>query len=140
MKMRKNNPVFVRPNGAALQRGVTLIEILITLIVLAVGLLGLAALQGVSLQSGQVSYLRTQATNFAYEVADHARAYRSQIEATGNIPNAGFWNARAGELLPGGQVGTAVAGADNQIITVTVTWLDDREEATTASFGITTRI
>ena len=137
--MNMSHSIFSR-SSLSRQSGVTLIEILITLIVLAVGLLGLAALQGISLQSGQVSYLRTQATNFAYEVADHARAYRSQIEATGNIPNAGFWDARAAQLLPGGEVDTDVAGADNDVITVTVSWLDDREEGTTASFDITTRI
>lgn len=140
MKSPKLKLFPIRASGPGLQRGVTLIEILITLIVLAVGLLGLAALQGISLQTGQVSYLRTQATNFAYEVADHARANRSRIEATGNIPNAGFWNARAAQLLPNGAVATSVLGADNEEITVTVTWLDDREDGTTASFDITTRI
>lgn len=122
------------------QRGVTLIEILITLLVLGVGLLGLAALQGISLQSGHTSYIRTQATNFAYEVADHARANRSLIESSGNIPNAGFWNDRAADLMPGGSVATTVAGTDNDQITVTVSWLDDREEGTNEQFQITTRI
>ena len=122
------------------QRGVTLIEILITLLILAVGLLGLAALQGISLQSGHTSYLRTQATNFAYEVADHARANRSLIESSGNVPNAGFWNTRAAQLMPAGSVTTTVTGADNDQLTVTVTWLDDREAGTNEQFLITTQI
>ncbi|TQE92632.1 MAG: type IV pilus modification protein PilV [Spiribacter salinus] len=137
MKPLKLKPVFVRPNRPARQRGVTLIEILITLIVLSVGLLGLAALQSFSLQAGQVSLLRTQATNFAYEVADHARANRSIVETSGNVPNTDLWTARAAELLPGGTVAVAVSDME---ITVTVTWRDDRENATDADFEITTRI
>lgn len=137
MKPLNLKPVFGRPNCPARQRGVTLIEILITLIVLSVGLLGLAALQSFSLQAGQVSLLRTQATNFAYEVADHARANRSVVELSGNVPNADLWTARVAELLPGGNVAIDV---NNMTITVTVTWRDDRENATDADFEITTRI
>lgn len=130
-------PFFVRPSRPDRQRGVTLIEILVTLIVLSVGLLGLAALQSFSLQAGQVSLLRTQATNFAYEVADHARANRSVVATSGNVPNADLWNARVAQLLPDGTVGITVADMD---ITVTVTWRDDRENAEDAVFEITTRI
>ncbi|PKL95397.1 MAG: type IV pilus modification protein PilV [Gammaproteobacteria bacterium HGW-Gammaproteobacteria-8] len=119
------------------QRGLTLIEILVTLLVLAVGLMGLAALQGFSLQAGQISYVRTQATNFAYEVADHARANRSVVDATGSIPNADFWNNRVAALLPGGTVTVTMTAAG---ITVTVTWTDDRETGDPASFTINTRI
>jgi len=131
-----------RAIGRRFQRGVTLIEILVTLLVLAIGLLGLAALQGVSLQAGQISYLRTQATNFVYEVADHARANRSLIAASGNVPNAGFWDTRAAALLPGGVVATSVAptAAGGDELTVTVTWIDDRETGVTADFSVTTRI
>lgn len=122
---------------ARYQRGLTLIEILVTLLVLAVGLMGLAALQGFSLQAGQISYLRTQATNFAYEVADHARANRSIVEASGSIPNADFWNDRVSDLLPGGSVVVATNPAG---ITVTVSWTDDRKTGDAAAFTINTRI
>lgn len=123
------------------QGGVTLIEVLITLLVLAVGLLGVAALQGFSLQASQVSYYRTQATNLAYELADHARANRSQVAASGSIPGMTYWNDRAAELLPAGSVATAVTAAATQgRVTITVTWLDDRENDDNASFTIDTRI
>ena len=82
-----------------LQRGVTLIEVLITLLVLAIGLLGLAALQGFSLQASSVSYYRTQATNVVYEVADFARANRSTI-TEGQLTTVG--NGLAGQYLPSG--------------------------------------
>lgn len=124
------------------QRGVTLIEILITLLVLAVGLLGLAALQGISLQSGQVAYHGTQATNVAYEIADFARTNRS-IASKALLEN--FGQQIAQDRLPGGDA-TVTWNAGLQQITVTVTWQDDRVDAADdvydddGSFTITTRI
>ena len=114
--------------GHRRQRGVTLIEILITLLVLAVGLLGLAALQGISLQTGQVALYRTQATNLAYEVIDHARANRSQVAISGSIPNETLFDQRVADLLPNGTLATTVtdAGGDG-IVNVQITWLDDRQ-------------
>lgn len=121
------------------QRGVTLIEILITLLVLAVGLLGLAALQGLSLQTGQVSYQRTQAVNIAYEVADFARANRSTATATSLDRLADDLAARR---LPGGTANVAM-NADDEIV-VTVSWTEGRLEDLQASPNlvetITTRI
>ncbi len=142
-----------RPRLSALsgrQQGVTLIEVLITLLVLAIGLLGLAAIQGFSLQAGQVSYYRTQATNLAYEIADHGRAHRAEV--AGCNPGSSFQSGldrietRAAAVLPQGTVDTAIdtvgACGDNLGIelTVTVTWLDDREEGEDAEFVIVTRI
>ncbi|MDT8410195.1 MAG: type IV pilus modification protein PilV [Wenzhouxiangellaceae bacterium] len=104
------------------QAGVSLIEILITLLILAIGLLGLAALQGFSLQTGQASYQRTQAVNIAYEVADYARANRS----TASVFKL---NELAAELavrrLPAGLA--TVARTDDEV-TVIVTWTDGRLE------------
>jgi len=132
------------------QSGVTLIEVLITLLVLSVGLLGLAALQGFSLQAGQVSYLRTQATNLAYEVADHARAHRAEV--AGCNPGSSFTSGlarietRAAQVLPQGDLETTIdiQGACNNNLgiefSVTVSWLDDREAGEEAEFAITTQI
>jgi len=118
------------------QNGVTLIEILITLLILAVGLLGLAALQGVSLQTGQVSYYRTQATNVAYEIADFARANRS-IASQGLLENLGQQLAQ--QRLPSGSATVTWDGTIEEII-VTVSWLDDRETGDDLTFTITTRV
>ena len=121
------------------QRGLTLIEILVTLLVLAIGLLGLAALQGFSLQSGQASYFRTQATNMAYEVADFTRANRS-IATSGWVETE--FQTRVAEVLPNGTL--VVNLAANEQLTVTITWLEDRVDdntaGTTESFTINTQI
>ena len=54
--------------------GFTLIEVLIAMLVLAVGLLGLAGLQATSLRNNQSAYNRSQATQLAYDLGDRMRA------------------------------------------------------------------
>ena len=54
--------------------GFTLIEVLIAMLVLAVGLLGLAGLQATSLKNNQSAYNRSQATQLAYDIADRMRS------------------------------------------------------------------
>jgi len=54
--------------------GFTLIEVLIAMLVLAVGLLGLAGMQATSLRNNQSAYNRSQATQLAYDLADRMRA------------------------------------------------------------------
>src|SRR5664280_455779 len=53
--------------------GFTLLEVLIAMLVLAVGLLGLAGLQATSLRNNQSAYNRSQATQLAYDLADRMR-------------------------------------------------------------------
>jgi type IV pilus assembly protein PilV len=57
--------------------GMTLVEVLVSLIVISVGLLGVAALQITSLRSSQASFLRTQATALADDIIDRMRANRT---------------------------------------------------------------
>lgn len=54
-------------------RGFTLIEVLISMVILAIGLLGLAAMQAVSLRDNLDSYNYQQATLLAYEMQDRIR-------------------------------------------------------------------
>lgn len=62
-------------------RGVTLVEVLVTLIVLAIGLLGLAALQMNSLRNNSSAYERSQATFLAYEIVDRMRTNVTRARA-----------------------------------------------------------
>jgi len=57
-----------------IQNGFTLLEILITVLVLSIGLLGLAGLQVSGMKSNHNAYLRTQATILGYDIADRMRA------------------------------------------------------------------
>ncbi|MCY1287261.1 type IV pilus modification protein PilV [compost metagenome] len=65
-------------------RGFTLIEVLIALIILAVGLLGMATLMMSSLQSSQSAYLRSQASVLAYDLVERMRANHTQAVTTDN--------------------------------------------------------
>jgi len=56
------------------QAGVSLIEVLITIIIMAIGLLGIAGLQNTSLKFSYESYLRTQGSFLAYDLIDRIRA------------------------------------------------------------------
>lgn len=70
-------------------RGFTLIEVLVALVVLSIGLLGLAALQLTSLQFNTNSDLRTQATVAAYDIIDRMRSNRTGFAANDyHVPTA----------------------------------------------------
>lgn len=60
------------------QRGFTLIEILVTVFILAIGLLGLAGLTLEGMRNNQGAYLRTQASILAYDMADRMRANKDR--------------------------------------------------------------
>ena len=75
-------------NGSA---GFTLIEILISVVVLAIGLLGMAALQMNGLRNNQSAYFRAQATQLAYDMADRMRTniVEARDAASGGTYNHG---------------------------------------------------
>ncbi|HYA38598.1 MAG TPA: type IV pilus modification protein PilV [Candidatus Methylomirabilis sp.] len=54
--------------------GFTLIEVMVALLILSIGLLGLAMLQATNLQFNTDAYTRTQATLLAYDIIDRMRA------------------------------------------------------------------
>jgi type IV pilus assembly protein PilV len=56
------------------QRGLTLLEILITLATVSVGLLGVAALQINGVKSSKEAFMRSQAVYLAYDIAERMRA------------------------------------------------------------------
>lgn len=56
------------------QSGATLLEVLIAVLVLSVGMLGVAALQATALRNSASSYERSQATILSYSLFDAMRA------------------------------------------------------------------
>ncbi|MGD8570503.1 MAG: type IV pilus modification protein PilV [Gammaproteobacteria bacterium] len=56
------------------QTGFTLIEVLIAVLVISIGLLGMAGLQTSGIQQSHNSYLKTQASMLAYDMADRMRS------------------------------------------------------------------
>lgn len=55
-------------------KGFTLLEVMVAMIILSVGVLGMAGLQGTALQSTNAAYMRTVATNQLYDMAERIRS------------------------------------------------------------------
>lgn len=68
------SPRPITPPSGQRQRGVGLLETLVALVVLALGLLGLAAMKAQVLRNSQSAMDRTQATLLSYQILDAMRA------------------------------------------------------------------
>jgi type IV pilus assembly protein PilV len=67
---------IVNPVKRARARGFSIVEALVALVVLSIGMLGIAALYVESLRAGRSAIYRTQAVNLATDLADRIRANR----------------------------------------------------------------
>jgi len=137
-----NNPI-------ARQRGFSLVEVLIALIIMSVGMLGIAGLYVQSMQAGRTSMFRHHAVTLAGDVADRIRANpRAGISyaglgadkgcvATGTDCNEAemaahdifIWDQQVVDTLPNGDV--AVAFDDTvvpPVYTITVAWDEPGEQ------------
>jgi type IV pilus assembly protein PilV len=77
------------------ESGFSLLEVLITIVILAIGLLGMAGLTAASIRNNHGSYHRTQAVWLAYDIADRMRANRQKALE-------GDYNTQLGDAEPGG--------------------------------------
>jgi len=82
--------------------GFTLIEVLVTLFILSVGLLGLAALQIQGLRATHEATLLTQAVACAVDMAERVRAHSADTTASLTVPEIQDWKARLAQRLPDG--------------------------------------
>lgn len=70
--------------------GFNLIEVMIAVVLLSIGLLGMALLQSTALRAGQSSNERTTATMLTYQLLDMVRANRAQAARYNLIREANF--------------------------------------------------
>lgn len=130
-------------------RGFTLIEVMITVLIMGLGLLGFAMLQTMSVRYTKSALDRTKASNLAYELVDMMRSQRAQASyyntvtynsftslgaATGDCtyptgstaatPTANItrWRCELRNAFPDGDAQVAIAEAGE--VTVTVRWTD----------------
>ena len=82
------------PKSLKKQGGVSLIEVLVSALIVSIGLVGVAGLQVASLKNNQSALMRSQATALAYDLADRMR---SNIPGTGS----GFYDPDAAALTTG---------------------------------------
>lgn len=129
------------------QKGIALIEVLVTALVLAVGIMGMAGLQMKSVQFNQASYLRSQANVLAYDVMERMRLNRTRARAGDYDMDFGqsmsgtslarqdlrAWSTLLSSTLPNGQ-GHVDCGEDT--CTVEVRWKESADaNAVTATGG-----
>jgi type IV pilus assembly protein PilV len=90
--------------------GFTLVEIMVTLVIISIGMLGLSKLQLTSLRYNQNAYQRSIATQLAYDLANRMRANAIAIDSGAyNSPTA---TQKAACLTTVGCTPTEMAGHD----------------------------
>ncbi len=136
------------------QQGFTLIEVLIAMVLLAIGLLSMAQMQVNGLRANHSAYLRSQATILAGDILDSMRANNG--DPTSAFDNGDYdtsfsdnpsgtatiaandidaWLTDLSTLLPNGDGAITRAGST---VSVFVRWNDSRqnEAATTRTFQV----
>lgn len=126
------------------QSGFTLLEILVAMLVLSIGLMGLAGLMASSMRNNLSASHRTQATWLAYDIIDRMRANRASAIAgdyasslgspvtctvaapTGTVSaqDIAAWKSQLNCVLPGGDGSVVVTNAARA--TVVIQWDDSR--------------
>lgn len=69
--------MMMMSDAPSTQKGLTLAEVLVTVLVLSIGLVGMAGLQATAIKSNYSALYRTQATALAADIADRMRANRT---------------------------------------------------------------
>jgi len=113
------------------EKGFSLIEVLVAVLVLGIGLLGAAALQLLSLQNISNAELRTQATLFAQELTELARTTNTPADfeqSSGSTASCSSlsgqfqtWCEAMSQTVPGATFDSSWDGAVNEF-TVQVIW------------------
>jgi len=80
-RMRTLNKVCGGRRSSSHQGGMSLVEVLVALVVLSVGMLGIAVLFVQSVRSSRTAILRTQAVNLVSDMADRVRANANAQQA-----------------------------------------------------------
>lgn len=136
--MTKHSPPSIKR-----QTGVGLLEVLIAVLILSLGLLGLAGLQARALQQNQSSLMRSQAVALSYSILDALRLDRENaVAGSYNLAQTCVAPAANG-TLPGdtlnrwmtdlqarlGQAATTcgfIGCANNGICTIRIRWDDSK--------------
>jgi type IV pilus assembly protein PilV len=140
------------------QSGFTLVEVLVALVILAIGLLGVAGLQNRSLSGNQGALYRSQAVLYANDIIERMRVNRVQSRvvpspytialgaaAAGTVPDPAKadlddWKAEVGNL-PAGDGSVAVSNLDvakgTVLAVVIVQW---NEKGTARSVRVDTEL
>jgi len=134
------------------QRGLSMIEVLVAVVIISLGLLGMAGLQASGMRTSQSAFYRAQAAQFTNDMAERMRAnlgdarnYTLALTATAPTGTSvrdrdrADWLARVA-TLPAGDGSIAVDLANNTV-TIAVQWDDTRAGgAANANYTLVTRL
>lgn len=129
---------FHPPRSRANQRGVSLLEVLIAVIVLSIGLLGIAGMQTNALRNSQSSLQRSQAVMLTNYIFDAMRANRTEVyslaktcEVPASESTLAEWDIKEwlSKMQEAGSLASDACGeisCDDSVCTVNVYWNDSR--------------
>ena len=128
------------------QKGVGLIEVMVTVLLLSTALLSLAVMQKRSLQFNHEAYLRSQANILAYDIIDRARANIDNISGyniifTSDAPTGSSqsdtdlreWLTNISVTLPNGD-GQIVCNATSHFCSVVMRWTEQENDGNPTAF------
>ncbi|MBZ9540018.1 type IV pilus modification protein PilV [Modicisalibacter tunisiensis] len=141
--------VLVRKGGRR-DRGFSLIEALVALLILAIGLLGVAGMQLKALQSTHMGYQRTIATLAAQDLQERLWQGLADDSACPDPSSADWkdqmkdkWAPEWGQWLPGIGENPVSLGSGNCVYDISVSWSEGRaapDESSRQSFSYTVRL
>lgn len=132
-------------------KGFSLVEVLITVLVLSIGMLGIAGMQTTSLRLSSEAHLRSQATEIAYDLFARIRANPAADYTVANPGNGNcidqectpdqirdfdltFWNNQLVNQFPNGVATITSNDVDNvTYIQLTINWYERVEGLTERS-------
>ncbi len=135
----------MRTTHTSFQAGFSLIEAMVSLVVVSVGMIGIAALYGQGLSAGRTALYRTQAVNLAADMADRIRVNRMGDANYGGAgannncdPGGGVnctpaqmaahdlwvWTTQVAQQLPNGVGTVQYTGTTPPTYTIQVAWQD----------------
>lgn len=121
--------VIKHPGLRSAQRGFSLIEVLVAVLILAIGLLGVAGVQVISMQNTSNANLRTQATIYAQDMAEQIRAHGGSLPANSDVD---AWKDRMlQDLGPDAEADITVNGS---VFEIQIDWVE-RDSADSAGTG-----
>jgi type IV pilus assembly protein PilV len=135
----RNNPSFNN-----WQTGFTLLEVLVALVLISIGLLGVATLQLTGMKNNHSAFYRTQASILTYQMIENMRANRKEADSgsySGTLPTTcptspsgvvqldlANWCTALSRLLPAGTGVIAYTKATG-LVRITIQWDDSRGSA-----------